>query len=113
VNTCARKTIVVSGMPRKRKRDEIVVAAPALRHRKEELLKDTTGVESREVFKASTKVGRCLSSLMIAVGALFSVFSVYGVLTSAQFFSNPLFIGALGFLGVINIFCGLILLARE
>jgi len=91
-----------------------VVAAPALGHRKEELLKDTTGVEAREVFKVSAKISGHLSSLMIAVGALLSIFSLYGILTSAQFlFSNPLFIGALGFLGVINIFCGLILLAKE
>jgi len=100
-------------MPRKRKRKEIVVAAPALRPREEGLLKDTTGVEARKVFKVSASVGRRLSILMVAVGALLSLFSVYGILTSAKFFSNPLFIGALGFLGVINIFCGLILLARE
>ena len=99
-------------MPKKRKRKEIVVDAPALR-RPEELLRDTTGVEALEVFKASVKMGRRLSSLMIAVGALLSLLSVYGILTSAQFFSNPLFIGALGFLGAVNIFCGLILLAKE
>jgi len=91
-----------------------VVSAPALRHRKEELLKDTTGVEAREVFKVSAKISRRLSSLMIVVGALLSLFSVYGILASAQFLiSNPLFIGALGFFGVINIFCGLMLLAKE
>lgn len=100
-------------MPKKKKRKEIVVAAPALRRREEELLKDTTGAETIDLFKVSAKIGRGLSSLMIAVGALLSLFSVYGILTSAQFFSNPLFIGALSFLGVINIFCGLILLAKE
>ena len=101
-------------MPKKKKRKEIVVAAPGLRHREEELLKDTTEVETRDVFKASAKIGRRLSSLMIVVGALLSLLSVYGILASAQFLSsNPLFIGALGFLGAINIFCGLILLAKE
>jgi len=101
-------------MPKKRKREEIVVSAPALGHRKEDLLKDTTGVEARQVFRVSAKISRRLSSLMIAVGALLSIFSVYGILTSAQFLvSNILFVGALGFLGVINIFCGLILLAKE
>lgn len=100
-------------MPKKRKRKEIVVDAPALR-RPEELLRDTTEVEALEVFKASVKIGRHLSSLMIVVGALLSLLSVYGILTSAQFlFSNPLFIGVLGFLGAVNIFCGLILLAKE
>jgi hypothetical protein len=91
-----------------------VVAAPALRGREQELLRDTTGVEALDVFKVSAKIGRHLSSLMIAVGALFSLLSMFIIITSAQFlFSNPLFIGALGFLGAINIFCGLILLAKE
>ncbi|NIR86773.1 hypothetical protein GWO13_04055 [Candidatus Bathyarchaeota archaeon] len=101
-------------MPKKRKKKEIVVAATALRHREEELLKDTTGFETLEVFKTSAKIGRRLSNLMIAVGALLFLLSLYGILTSAQFlFSSPLFIGALGFLGAINIFCGLLLLAKE
>jgi hypothetical protein len=51
---------------------------------------------------------------MITVGALLSLLSVYGILTSIEFtFSNPLFVGAIGFLGAINIFCGLMLLAKK
>ena len=101
-------------MPKKRKRKEIVVAAPSLRRRTRALLKDTTRAEALDVFKVSTKIGRRLSGLMIIVGALLSLFSVYGILTSAKFlFSDPLFIGVLGFLGAVNIFYGLILLAKE
>ena len=102
-------------MPKKRrKRKEIVVAAPAFRSEKDALLKDTTGVEAFDVFKFSGKIGRRLSGLMIAVGALLSLLSVVSILTSIEFtFSNPLFIGALGFLGAINIFCGLMLLAKK
>jgi len=101
-------------MPKKkRKREEILVDAPASRLRKEELLRDTTRAETIDVFKISAKIGRRLSTLMITVGAVLSLLSVYGILTSAQFFSNPLFIGALGFLGLMNIFWGLILLAKE
>jgi len=97
----------------KRKKKEIVVEAPA-RSRELELLKDTTGVETLDVFKASEKIGRALSFLMIPAGALLSLLSLYGILISAEFsFSDPLFVGALGFLGAINIFCGLILLARK
>jgi len=97
----------------KRNKKEIVVEAPA-RTRELELLKDTTGVETLDVFKASKKIGRALSFLMIPSGALLSIMSLYRILTSAEFsFSDPLFIGALGFLGAINIFCGLILLARK
>lgn len=97
----------------KRKKKEIVVEAPA-RNRELELLKDTTGVETLDVFKASEKIGRALSFLMIPAGALLSLLSLYGILISAEFsFSDPLFIGGLGFLGAINLFCGLILLARK
>ena len=94
-------------MPKK-KRKEIVVASPSFRRRKEdELLEDNTGVEALDVFKISEKVGSLLSGLIIAVGALLSLFSLYGILTSTPFlFSAPLSIGALGFLGVINIICG-------
>ncbi len=99
---------------KKRKRKEIVVAAPALRRLEEKLLKDTTVDEAQDVFEASAKIGKRLSSLMIVVGALLSLLSVYSILTSAQFqFSSPMFIGALGFLGAVNIFCGLILLAKK
>ena len=101
-------------MTKKRKRKENMVSVPSFRRRKEALLEDTTGVEALDVFKASQKVGRLLSSLIIAVGALLSLFSLYGILTSTPFlFSDPLSIGALGFLAVINILCGLILLAKE
>jgi len=101
-------------MSKNRKRKEIVVAVTSLRNRKEALLEDTTRVEALDIFKISEKVGRLLSSLIITVGALLFLFSLYGILTSAPFlFSDPLSIGALGFLGVINILCGLILLAKE
>jgi len=105
-------------MPKKRRErkntNEIVVAAPSLRSEKDALLKDTTGVEALDVFKVSGKIGRRLSGLMIVVGALLSLLSVVSILTSVEFtFSNPLFVGALGFLGAVNIFCGLILLAKK
>ena len=105
-------------MPKKKRKrkntNEIVVAAPHFKSKKDELLKDTTGVEAFDVFKASGKIGRRLSVLMIAVGALLSLFSLFGILTSIEFiFSNLLFVGALGFLGAVNIFCGLILLAKK
>jgi hypothetical protein len=105
----------VGEMPKKKsKRKHIVVAAPHFRSEKEALLKDTTGVEAFDVFKVSGKIGRRLSGLMIIVGALISLFSVVSILTSIEFmFSNPFFVGALGFLGAINIFCGLMLLAKK
>ncbi len=91
-----------------------MVAAPSRKRERAKLLEDTTGAEARDLFRISTKIGRRLSGLMLVLGASLSFFSVYSILTSAQFsFSAPLFIGALVFLGAVNIFCGLILLAKE
>lgn len=102
-------------MPKKRKKkEEIVVPAPHFRPKREPLLKDTTGAEEVEVFKVSAKMGRGLSGLMIVVGALLSVLSVVSILISIEStFSNPFFVGAIGFLGAINILCGFMLLAKE
>ena len=101
-------------MPKKRRRKEIVVAPPDLERKEEPLLRDTTGVEALDVSKASMRIGKYLSGLMIIVGASLSLFSVYAIITSTHFFfPNIFFIGVLGFLGVMNIFCGLILLAKE
>jgi len=102
-------------MPKKKKnRKEIVVAAPSFSSKKDELLRDTTGIETLDVFKVAGKIGRCLSGLMIAVGALFSLISVVSIPAFIDFaFSNPFFVGVLGFLGAINIFCGLVLLAKK
>lgn len=101
-------------MPKKREKKEIVVAAPSGRRRKENRLRDTTGVEAFDVSKISMKVGKYLAPIMIMVGASLSLLSLYSILISVKFlFSDPLFIGALGFLGAVNIFSGLILLAKE
>ncbi|MFQ6064604.1 MAG: hypothetical protein ACE5L6_03930 [Candidatus Bathyarchaeia archaeon] len=101
-------------MPKKRKRREIVVAPPALRPREEALLRDTTGVEALDVSKVSVRIGKYLSLVMIIVGAFFCVLSIYSIMISSKLLlSSPFFLGALGFLGAINIFCGLILLAKE
>jgi hypothetical protein len=100
-------------MPKKRKRKEIVVSPPALRPKEEPLLRDTTGVEALDVSKASMKIGKYLPGIMIGIGAFLSLFSIFGILIPVEFsFSNP-FIGALGVLGAVNIFCGLVLLAKE
>jgi hypothetical protein len=100
-------------MSEKKEKKEIVVAAPTFR-REEKLFRDTTGVEAFNVFKLSKRIGKCLSGLMIIVGVSLSLLSVYNILLFIQFsFSNPFFIGALGFLGALNIFCGLVLLAKE
>lgn len=91
-----------------------MVEAPAFGSRKSELFKDTTGVEILDVFKISEKISELLSLLMIPTGALLSLLSLFGILTSVTFsFSDPLFVTSVGFVGVLNIFCGLILLAKK
>jgi len=107
----------VDEMPKKRRKKEILVDASSVsRKRKEDLLKDTTRIESYHVSKISTRVGRLLSGLMAGVGVLFCVFSLYVLFIDTQFSFQgfeTLFSGILGFLGVVNILCGLILLAKE
>ena len=102
-------------MPKERKKNnKISVTAPACGRHEEALHKDTTGIEALEVFKVCEKIGSRLCGFMIIVGVFFSLLSVVGILTSLEFtFSNPFFVGVVGFLGAINIFCGLILLAKK
>ena len=107
----------VDEMPKKRRKKEILVDASSVsRKRKEDLLKDTTRIESYHVSKISARVGRLLSGLMGGVGVLLLIFSLYILFVDTQFslqgFEAP-FSGVLGFLGVANVLCGLILLAKE
>ncbi len=102
-------------MPKKRRKNkEIVVATSHIRTERDALLKDTTGVEALDVFRVSGKIGRRLSGLMITVGALLSLLSLFSILKFARpTFTDPFFVGAFGFLGAINIFFGLMLLAKK
>lgn len=103
-------------MPRKKKKKrEISISPLHLKRRKESLLEDTTGVERLAVFKVSRRIGRILSSLIIVVGLLLLVFSL-GFLDIGMFFTDQmkkLTIGFMGFLGVLNTLCGLLLLTKE
>ena len=111
------QAMFVDEMPKKkRKKEHLVDTSSVSRKRKEELLKDTTHIESYHVSKISTRVGRLLSGLMAGVGILFLVFSLYVLFVNTQFSFQgfeALFSGTLGFLGVVNVLCGLILLAKE
>jgi len=103
-------------MPKKKKRKEILVDTSLLKRGEEKLLKDTTGLESYDVFKISARFGRLLSRLVAIVGIMFLIFSLYTLFTGVQFLflgSEVLFFIFLGFLGAINILGGLLLLAKE
>ena len=101
-------------LPRKRKKEQkIFVHAPDYIPKREPIFKDTTGIEALDVFKVAENVGRVLSFVMFAVGIFIVVLSFYSILTSVNMFLNSLFIGILGFVGAINILCGLLLLSKK
>ena len=124
-------------MPRKKKKKRKISVSPPPKRREAKLLKDTTGVERLAVFKVSRGIGRLLSGLIIGVGLLLFVFSLHILVTTTQlsvpwlksFFDNVLGfldIGIfftdqvkgltkvlLGFFGVLNTLCGLLLLTKE
>ena len=101
-------------MAKKRKKEQkISVRAPDYIPKKEPIFKDTTGTEALDVFKLTGIVSRVFSFATIAVGIFVTVFAVYNIITSANMFQNPLFITVLGFVGAINLVCGLLLLSKK
>ena len=100
-------------MPKKRKNKEFSVSAPDYIPKRAPVFKDTTGTEALDVFKVAQGVGRILSFAMIALGIFIVVMSGYSITISANMFLNPFFVGVLGLVGALNIFCGLILLAKK
>ena len=101
-------------MPRKRKKErEISVRAPDYIPKRAPIFKDTTGTEALDVFTVAENVGRVLSFVMVAVGIFVIVLSAYSILTSVNMFLNPLFISVLGFVGALNLLCGLLLLSKK
>jgi len=83
----------------------------------ERLLKNTIREERSQVFNVVRILGSKLSGLMIASGFLVFAFGVYLLtappdpLLSARL--SIIFTGALGFIGGLNILCGLLLLLGE
>jgi len=111
-------------MSRRKKKSEVKIEPSFIPYLKEpEILEDTIEVERKHVFDVARKAGKSLSGLMIAIGAMLSVLSI-------QYLANPYFnlpgfptLGNLltsefvmflaAFLGIINIVCGFVLLAKE
>ena len=100
-------------MAKKRKDREISVRAPDYIPKRAPIFKDTTGTEALDVFKVADTVGRVLSFAMVSVGIFVAVLAAYSSLVSINMFLNPLFVGVLGLVGILNIFCGLLLLAKK
>ncbi|WGM90514.1 MAG: hypothetical protein IAX21_00680 [Candidatus Bathyarchaeota archaeon] len=101
-------------MAKKRKKDnEISVRAPDYLPKKTPIFKDTTGTEALDVFKVVKMIGRILSLAMFAVGIFIVCLSAYSIIMSISMFLNPMFMIVLGITGALNIFCGLLLLAKK
>jgi hypothetical protein len=81
------------------------------------LLKNTIEEERLKVYNTVRRLGSKLSGLMITCGFLVLIFGVY-ILTTPQDPDlstrlNIVFTAALGFLGGLNILCGMLLLSGE
>jgi uncharacterized Tic20 family protein len=101
-------------LPKKQKKDwEISVNPPDYIPKRAPVFKDTTGTEALDVFKVAETIGRILSFAMVAIGIFIVVLSTNSILSSVNMFLNPIFVTVLGLLGVINIFGGLLLLAKK
>ena len=102
-------------MPKKKK-EEIKADYVILDSQGDSLLKDTTVKEKFQVFKISQKVSRYLSSLLFITGAV-SIFLSAEYLLDAQLLLlselKTLFILALGFVSIVSLVSGLLLLAKE
>ena len=100
-------------MRRKRKKSYINSEPPTIDV--DNLVMDTTRKERFQVFEVLASMRKYLIVLLMFSGALSTFFSVQ-FLTGVQVFSSPLSLialAAMGVLGVVNIICGLLLLASE
>jgi hypothetical protein len=81
------------------------------------LLKNTIEEERLHVCHVVRRLGSKLSGLMFTCGVLVLVFGVYLLLVPQDSVLSPrvsvIMTGALGFVGVLNILCGLLLLLGE
>lgn len=79
------------------------------------LVRDTTRTERFQVFEVLASIRKYIVVLLMVSGALSTFFSVQ-FLMGVQVFSSPLtlaVLAAIGFIGVANILCGLLLLGSE
>ena len=100
-------------MRRKRKKSYVDTEPPTIDV--DNLVVDTTRKERFNVFEVLASMRKCLIVLLMCSGALSTVFSVQFLIGVPLFSSSLSFIAlaAMGFIGVANIICGLLLLASE
>jgi hypothetical protein len=99
-------------MRRKRKKCRFDAAPPTIDV--DNLVIDTTRRERFQIFDVLASIRKYLIVLLMFSGAFSTLFSVQ-LLMGAQLFSPSSFIAlaAMGFIGLANITCGLLLLASE
>lgn len=100
-------------MRRKRKKCYTDVNSPTIDV--DNLIIDTTRTERFEVFEMLDSMRKYLAILLMVSGALSTFFSVQFLMGIEMFSSAIGFItlAAMSFIGVANIFCGLLLLSSE
>jgi uncharacterized membrane protein len=110
-------------MPQKKKK-EVKIEPIFVPYLKEpEIVKDTIKAERQHVFAVTRRFGRRLSGLMIATGAMLSflclqylftpLLDIAGLPTLEDLLTSEFIVFLAGFLGIINIICGFVLLAKE
>lgn len=93
------------------KADYVILDSPA-----DHLINDTTAKEKFHVFQISKRISRYLYGLLFATGAVSIFLSAEYLLGRRLLLAMELkavFLFALGFISVVNLICGLLLLAKE
>jgi len=100
-------------MRRKRKKSCIATEPPTIDV--DNLVIDTTRKERFQLFEVLALIRKYLIVLLMCSGALSAFFSVQFLMGAEILSSSPNFVAlaAMGFIGVANVICGLLLLASE
>jgi hypothetical protein len=105
--------MVILKLSKKQKKNKVSVRPPDYIPKRAPVFKDTTGTEALDVFKVANSISRVLSLAMFVVGIFVMSISAYSILMAGQMFLNPFFVGILGLVGTLNVFSGLLLLAKK
>jgi hypothetical protein len=106
------------------RKKEVIVEPSFVPHlEKPVIVEDTIKLERQSLIKFSKKIGSRMSGLMICVGIFITFLSLLYILKLYYNFegfpdlknllSPELMIILLGFLGVLNLICGFVLIAKE
>ena len=105
--------MVIQKLSKKQKKNKVSVSAPDYIPKRAPVFRDTTGTEALDVFKLANSISRVICLVMIAIGIFVMSMSAYNILIAGKIFLNPFFVGILGLVGTLNVFSGLLLLAKK